>query len=338
MWMLLPFVVCLCGIWPQHADACMAVSRSGNPVVNADQTVLILWDEASRTEHFIRKPSFRGGGESDFGFLVPTPSRPEVTETEDSVFSRLASITAPPAASGGWFPFGCAAAAPQTLAAVRVVERKTVAGMDVAVLQADGGAALAKWLMDHGYAQTPEVADWAKPYLSGDWFITAMKYAKNATAPGAPKTVAGTLSLRFKTDRPLFPYRESDTSQSAAALSAKRRLLRIYFIAGWAYGGRLDDGSAWSGKPVWSDALTPADRTDILRRLGLPAATLPATAWLTEFEDDWKYRKAPADLYFSKAAERRVQRRVAETGVVDPVIAIAAASCVLTPVFRRKRR
>ena len=34
---------------------CCAVAAGGSHVVNADQTVIMLWDEARQTQHFIRK-------------------------------------------------------------------------------------------------------------------------------------------------------------------------------------------------------------------------------------------------------------------------------------------
>src|SRR5262245_22069266 len=62
------------------AMACCAVFPSGKPVVNADQTVIIIWDAASKTQHFIRQASFQSEAD-DFGFLVPSPSQPERAES-----------------------------------------------------------------------------------------------------------------------------------------------------------------------------------------------------------------------------------------------------------------
>ena len=42
---------------------------------------------------------------------------------------------------------------------------------------------------------------------------------------------AAALRISFKTDRPLFPYREPDDKGDAGKLGAKDRLLRIYFLA-----------------------------------------------------------------------------------------------------------
>ena len=54
------------------ALACCPAPPSGKPVVNADQTVLIIWDAAAKTQHFIRQASFTSQAD-DFGFIVPSP-------------------------------------------------------------------------------------------------------------------------------------------------------------------------------------------------------------------------------------------------------------------------
>ncbi|HEX7261036.1 MAG TPA: DUF2330 domain-containing protein, partial [Luteolibacter sp.] len=96
-------IVCIGMSATQGTQACCAVAAKGVPVVNADQTVIIWWDKANQTEHFIRKASFRGGGAS-IGFLVPTPSRPQLEESGNDAFGYLADITAPKASFGGGFP------------------------------------------------------------------------------------------------------------------------------------------------------------------------------------------------------------------------------------------
>ena len=74
--------------------ACCPAPPSGKPVVNADQTVIIIWDAASKTEHFIRQASFKSEAD-DFGFLVPTPSEPELMESGNEGFPYLAKLNYP---------------------------------------------------------------------------------------------------------------------------------------------------------------------------------------------------------------------------------------------------
>ena len=87
---------------------------------------------------------------------------------------------------------------------------------------------------------------------------------------------AAALRISFKTDRPLFPYREPDPTKSAAALNARSRLLRIYFIGDGKFRGELAADTAWSGKVAWADKLLPAARGQLLDLLKLPANAGPA--------------------------------------------------------------
>lgn len=315
------------------ADGCCAVSAQGVPVVNADQTVILLWDRERQTEHFIRKASFRSEGDS-VGFIVPTPSRPQLEESGNAAFPYLAQITAPQYESKG-MPIGCAAEMPRESysRSVRVIEEKTVAGYDAVVLAADSGKALVAWLQDHGYAYTPEAAAWAEPYLEKGWYMTAMKIAKGGPDPAV---AASALRITFKTDRPLFPYREPDSRKDAAKLHVSDRLLRIYFVAESRYEGNFSESKSWDGKPRWSGPLRDDQRSGLLNHLGLPQTTGPAKAWLTEFEDHWDYGKAPGDVFFSPSSDQRTIARAGGGFLMDPTVAFALGVFLVRPLFRRR--
>ncbi|MCA9610167.1 MAG: hypothetical protein KC619_31440 [Myxococcales bacterium] len=60
---------------PPPAEACAARGRQG-PIPIEGEEALIIWDASRHRQHFVRRAAF-GAGE-DFGFLVPTPSRPEL--------------------------------------------------------------------------------------------------------------------------------------------------------------------------------------------------------------------------------------------------------------------
>lgn len=291
----------------QPAAACCALSPARHHAVNADQSVIILWDEAAQRQHFIRKASFHAD-DDDVGFLVPVPSMPELSESGESAFQLLSTVTAPPPPSAG-FPLGCAAVAPTSsyrAVGVRVLSQQKVAGFDASVLAADSGRDLSRWLGRHGFSLSPAVAAWAEPYVRQNWRFVALKLAK--PDPAQPKIEASSLRLSFQTDRPLFPYREPESAAAARALQASPRLLRIYFIAGRTHRGSLGGDQPWSGRTVWSGNITRW-RTDLLAQLKLPATTAPGTWWLTEFEDRWAYASAPGDLWFSPEQRNRTVRR-----------------------------
>jgi len=228
--------------------------------------------------------------------------------------------------------------------AVKVLEEKLVAGFHAVVLEADSADALVDWLKDHGYAYSPEIEAWAKPYVAAGWKITALKVAKDEQVDESQenkKVTAAALRLTFKTDRPIFPYREPDSKAAAEALGAKQRLLRIYFVADARYQGDLTKEVPWTGQVAWSDKLKAGDRRKALDLLKLPETTGPAEWWLTEFEDNWPYQVAPADLVFSRDSnQERVKRPpiIRYVSAAEPVEVMAyslAAIVALPPLLRR---
>jgi hypothetical protein len=314
---------------------------AGKPVLNADQTVIILWDAANKTQHFIRQASFKSEAD-DFGFLVPSPSQPELEEAGDSAFPHLARLTEPPVIQGGG-GMGCGCGmfkAPpgedrQALGVI-VLQEKRVAGFNAVVLEANSATELATWLKDNGYAFSPEVTAWAKPYVEAGWKITALKVLPRKDEAVDKYVRSAALRISFKTDRPLFPYREPDYKKAAAG--AKDRLLRIYFLAEARYQGELTKDTLWSGKIAWAGKLSDDDRTKLLDELKLPANTGPAQYWLTEFEDHWQYKLMPADVYFSRAATQREVQRASATLPVDATMFAFAAVWFVPPLWRRLRK
>jgi hypothetical protein len=338
------------------APACCPVPPSGKPVVNADQTVIIIWDAANKMQHFIRKASFKSDAD-DFGFLVPSPNEPELDESGNDAFPYLYEITKPKVItrsrpSGG----GCSclpqAAAPASRGLadkaappnVQVLQDKLVAGFHAKVLEAKSAESLVRWLKEHGYAFSPEVEAWVKPYVDAGWKITALKVAKDKDSKAKQDLQASALRMSFKTDRPLFPYREPDTKSPAATLGAKQRLLRIYFLGEGRYLGELTKEVAWTGKVAWTNKLSDEQRKGVLGKLKLAENTGAETLWLTEFEDSWPYRLAPADVYFAPDSDQSTVERppiiqyVAAPLPADLAIYALAALLVVPPVVRRLRR
>ena len=339
----------LVSVGPDPARSCCPAPPSGKPVVNADQTVILLWDPATRTQHFIRKASFKSDAD-DFGFLVPSPSKPELAESGNEAFPILQKLTEPEIRTAtrrrGGGGCGCAdkSAMPMASApdAVNVLDRKVVAGFDAAVLEATSAKALTDWLKEHGYAYSPEIAAWAEPYIKDKWKVTALKVARGTDKD---KTVAAAaLRMSFQTDRPLFPYREPDPTGPAKSLGASRRLLRIYFLADARYRGELTRETPWTGKVAWAGKVGPEHRAQVLAQLRLPAGTGPADWYLTEFEDPWPYRAAPADVYFARDPSQDDVRRdpiIQYVGVParpDGSVYLLTVAVAVSPFLARVRR
>src|SRR5688572_8580625 len=162
---------------PDPVGACALVPPKGGRVDVSAETAVIVWDAKAKVEHFVRSASFATTS-AEFGFLVPTPGRPEVAAASPAVYGALAKVTEPrtevrtKTRIGGCygeksetFANVGAALAPQAAAdSVRVLERSKVGAFDYAVLQADDPAALREWLGTNGFDARPELEGWLKAY------------------------------------------------------------------------------------------------------------------------------------------------------------------------------
>jgi Uncharacterized protein conserved in bacteria (DUF2330) len=313
----------------------------------ADEEALIVWDAATHTEHFIRRARFRSTV-PDFGFLVPTPSRPQLAEARDSAFASLARAIEPevlvresqvyePGALLLWpFLFTRAGRPPLVATGVNVLETRRIAGYDAAVLQADDAKALLGWLGSHGYATRPELLQWLKPYVTGHWTITAFRVASGDEGPDEIATSA--VRMSFETDRPFFPYREPADQRVPGG---PRRLLRVFAIASSRLEGRIGAGDAWAGGLLYA-----CPRGDLAASLEgvLPAPlSSPGTPWLMAWEDVSTPRPGVDDLFFSTAADQArvvpLPRLVENRRVVPiPLDVIGALALGTWWLVRRVRR
>ena len=313
------------GSTPTDVLGCAAAPRAGESVEIADETALIIWDEANDVEHFIRQATFVGTAR-DFGFLVPTPNRPQLEPADSDIFQELAHITEPKTEhrTETGLSFGCAGssdtvtdtASPNTPPGVVVLEQRQVGNLDAAVLAfradkthklEDTADELLIWLTSRGYAVRPDLTEWLMAYIDRNWIITAFKISGQ---PGPESPPAGSnlavkstaVRLTFKTDRPLFPYREPAGQRDAGA-SGTSRALRVYVAAKERVGGTIGESLPWPASTVWANAIPDSQRTELLDRLKLPAETAAGKWWLTEFEDS-SPRSGTDEIYFERSSDR----------------------------------
>lgn len=316
---------------PAESDACALVRpiyRPNTPPYKleiAEESAIIVWEAATKTQHFIRRASFKSEA-ADFGFLVPTPARPELAEGDDRAFSYLEKLTAPPIrwVYSSPVPMSSKVRAPAFKAAppppVVVLETKRVAGFDAAVLEARDAAALNQWLKKHGYQSSPDLVNWLDFYVKAKWKITAFKIAKDDKGNRLVATSA--VRMSFKTERPFFPYREpaepppppeTATEKGEEPKIVRRtpgaRLLRVYFLGSERVQGQLGD-KEWPGKTVWANKVYTADRHNLFPFLKLDLPT-DKDWWLTELEDRSSPRPGTDDVYFDTAKDQAAVSRPA---------------------------
>jgi hypothetical protein len=296
-----------------EARACAPAPRGGDYVRITDEQAIVVWEPATKTEHFIRRAGFftRSGGAGaaspkDFGFLVPTPSKPTLAEAPDAVFNALDQAIRPElkieTEDEPEFGVSClmvfggrsakdTATPPQ---AVRMIDQQRVSGFLAVVLEADSASALATWLEENGYDSSPTLEKWLAPYVKAHWKITAFKIAPGATIN--PKVATSSVRMTFSTDKPFYPYREPEDQRTGEVPKGSRGL-DVWLVSSE---GRMD-GSLGAWHAPWPGQLKYArPRQDLGTLLGgaVPAGTNLGQAWLHAFQDPSSPRQGTDDLFF----------------------------------------
>ncbi len=312
------FLLCLLLLAPffslPSSRACAPAPRVGGKVTISDESAIIIWNSATKTEHFIRNAVF-DTSEKDFGFLVPTPSTPNLAEVEVPIFIRLLQTIQPKIQekTENEFDFfllsmffGSRYEKALTTGArplVRIVDQQQYGSYDTVILEADDADALATWLESRGYANSPSLSEWLAPYIEMKWKITAFRIIQPVEDDPIYKNTSPTrflttpIQMSFTTEEPFFPYREPKEFQEIDKNAKAERNLQVFFFSdSKAIGTIKDSEKPWPGKVIWSGKID--DPTSILGE-GVALDQLPKPLWLTAFEDKSLPRLGTNDLFFS---------------------------------------
>ena len=321
------FLLIIAGAAPM--PACAPAPHPGDRVYVVEESAMIVWEPATKTQHFIRRATFQGKAD-DFGFLVPTPTAPALSAVDDEIFEKLDRMTERKTENvtrkeTDWTPillvpfmmrFKGETAGVTARAPVEVLSTQKVAGYDATVLDATDATALREWLEKNGYATTPDLEEWLDAYIKQSWKITAFKIDKEQPDANA-RTSA--VKMSFTTDRPFFPYREP-ASQRDVSMS---RALRIWFVGPERVSGTIGNDGDWPGMLMWSGPYEDQR--------------------LTYYVDTSSIRPGTDDLFFARDADQSthipppyIHETVKKTWI--PADAIALPIVILGFVFWRRRR
>lgn len=299
----------------------------------AVERTLLIWDKENKTEDFIREARFEQANQT-FGFVVPTPTKPEVFAVKDAPFERLARK----------MPFQEAASTGRGMGAIEgsgggkgaldlpeppvlVLAQQRIGSFTAFTLQASEAGAFDKWLSDNGFAVPDEAKAWLKHYIDLKFYFVAFKYDGK---PGATKGMTSeTVRIRFATPKPYYPYMDATNPKGSD-------LLRSRLLVGWTVTREaMVDVSATSMKdPRWSRAWarSPAfssNAKEVAEALGSELAAIAPkadTLIVAPFRDEKRSREGYGDVLLVPAGKSEIftpQDKEAHRfllGVVDPVL------------------
>jgi len=335
------------------AEACATAPPRGEEVRIAEEEALIVWDPATKTEHFIRRAAFQSTARK-FGFLVPTPTTPQLSEVPDSIFWSLANLIRPEVKydrsettyrAGAWLFESCMlmkgenkATAVGEPAAVRVLATANVAGFNATTVEADDANALTAWLGENGFEATPQLTAWLERYVTEKWKVTAFVVASGDEGRSDRYEIATrAVKMTFPAERPFYPYREPQiemTVETNAKLAPANRLLRVFFVSNERYAATLAD-RPWSAE-VLHAAPVASPPMDL-------EAVIGPQRYLTVFVDESSPRRGIEELYFAPSADKADVRQPAQVipypkTVTIPVDLLLLGAVVVFFVVRRARR
>ena len=201
------------------------------------EKVLLIHDSKTGRQHFVREVAFARASEP-FGFVVPTPTRPEVEAVEVTPFTKLREqfpFTPPIIGRGGGGKGGGSGSGYGRGPGVTVLEQKQVGSFTAFVLAATDAGALAKWLDDNQLVSTPEADEWLAHYVALGFYYVAMRYDPSAAdEPEAGQALlkpvsAETMRISFDTPLPYYPYLEPDKPEAARA-GLDPRLMELWYV------------------------------------------------------------------------------------------------------------
>jgi hypothetical protein len=308
--------------------ACSGVGPAGKPVVFGDQTNIVIWDETHQTEHFIRNASFKSGAD-DFGFIAPTPTKPELHEASQKAFYTLANLAPVVRFGNGGFGGGGGLDSMSRSSQVRVLQEADVAGFHAVTLKSRSSGAINDWMNEHGYISTPEVEKWATRYCSRGWCLTAFKVIDKTKLAAS----TGTVRMSFKTANPYNPF----YVPASNIPNRGKGTLRVYFVAVGDYEAKIGHSEPWQ-TPQWTAPIPEASAALLAKQIKIPAEAIPDNVQVETFVDTDFPRPAADDIYFVKKPVVVKLKPATAPSVGIPPYALAPMVGVLGMLMVARRR
>ncbi len=301
------------------ALGCMTI---GDPEVRVEsERALIIWDAEKKVEHFIRWTNFRNAKKS-FGFIVPSPSVPQVEVVSPKIFTTLHGLIDEATnerdrkvKSGDPNP---------TARSIEILQVKQVGGYDSVTVRAKDALTLNLWLKKNNFDRDPQFELWAKPYIDRGWVFTAFKLLpQNGAAELEP------IRMTFDALEPFYPYREGPASN----LDGIDREFTLYFLA-------KEPFSPVIARKPWAPAVSRlrplgAEQTSLERDLKLASSSLSGYSGM-RYSLASKTRDGIDDIIFVRASASSASVTVEAAARWTVILLLIPLGLVVYRLLRKK--
>lgn len=186
-------------------------------------------------EKLILEPSFTGNA-TNFGLVLPLPSRPKLNEAPEKLFIELEDLTNPIRSFGGGLGPQSLSVGKSAPRGVRVIEQKDVGDFKTTVLTADSTTALIQWLKENNYQYHPSDEQNFEYYVQkGGYYFVAMKVNMEKAKVDSTGFLKGKLrpiEFSFTTEKPMLPLRSMAGDMEQMTFTLYALASEPYYIPG----------------------------------------------------------------------------------------------------------
>jgi hypothetical protein len=196
----------------------------GEEKVSSDtQKALIAWHKGMETLHV--QSSYRGPA-TDFAWVIPVPTRPEVNRSDWSLFEAAEQATRPHVTvrivhRHTWLGTSAGMEGKETLSAgVRELESLDIRELHIDIVEANDAGDFVRWLRDHEYSVSEDSEPVLRQYIDERFYFVVARISKSsiwAKRKGVTETVSGgltPLAITFSAEKPFYPLAISAISSA----------------------------------------------------------------------------------------------------------------------------
>ncbi|MDZ4730208.1 MAG: DUF2330 domain-containing protein [Xanthomonadales bacterium] len=239
--------------------ACCYFAAKEKDINQPGQKAFITWNPAQKSEAFTVQPKFEGNA-SDFGMVIPTPSRPKLDEMPRDFFKDLAIYTIlmplpEPIYTATDMPMMPCSAAPGGMGgmvlqegavqrkSVRVLEAGVVGSLDYKIIVADDASGLFEWLKQNRYSYSGDEST-LQFYIKKKWFFTVMKIDPKQMKKASGGSYSGEVTptrFSFSSNECIYPLKITQ-------LSVKDKTDALFYVQAPQ---QMDLAGDWSWMPSY---------------------------------------------------------------------------------------
>jgi hypothetical protein len=196
----------------------------GEEKVSSDtQKALIAWHKGMETLHV--QSSYKGPA-TDFAWVIPVPTRPEVNRSDWSLFEAAEKATRPQVTvrigrRGTWLGSSKGMEEKGTLSTgVIELESLDIRELHIDIVEANDARGFVRWLREHEYSVGEDSDPVLRQYIDERFYFVVAKISKSsiwAKRKGVTETVSGgltPLAITFPVEKPFYPLAISAISSA----------------------------------------------------------------------------------------------------------------------------